>query len=66
MNIIMIFPAIVCVRIALPLDQVLLLLPSAVMLLVQNGLDLVFLLSIDDIWGRFKVIGPMFGGFLVW
>jgi hypothetical protein len=61
----MIFPAIVCIGVALPLDQVLLLLPSAVISLVQNGLDFVFLLSIDDVWGRFKVIGPMFGGFSV-
>jgi hypothetical protein len=61
----MIFPAIVCVGVALPLDQVLLLLPSAVIWLVQNGLDFVFLLSIDDVWGRFKVICPVFGGFSV-
>jgi hypothetical protein len=61
----MILPAIVCVGVALPLDQVLLLLPSAVISLVQNGLDFVFLLSINDVWGRFKVIGPMLGGFLV-
>jgi hypothetical protein len=61
----MILPAIVCVRVALPLDQVLLLLPSAVISLVQNGLDFVFLLSIDDVWGRFKVIRPVFRGFSV-
>jgi hypothetical protein len=65
MNVVMILPAIVCVGVALPFDQVLLLLPPAVISLVQNGLDFVFLLSIDDVWGRFKVIGPMLRGFSV-
>jgi hypothetical protein len=61
----MILPTVVCVGVPFPFDQILLLLPSAVISLVQNGLNFIFLLSVDDVWGWFKVIGSVFGGFLV-
>jgi hypothetical protein len=66
MDVIMVFPAIVCSGVAFPFDQILLFLPSAMILLIQNCLDLILFLSIDDVWGRFEIICPMFRGFLVW
>jgi hypothetical protein len=64
-NVVMILPAAVCIGVALPFDQVLLLSPPAVISLVQNGLDLIFLLSINDIWGRLKKVCAVFRGFSV-
>jgi hypothetical protein len=65
MDIIMVLPAVVCGGVPLPFDQILLLLPSAMILLVQNCLNLILLLSINDVWGRFEIIRAMFRGFLI-
>jgi hypothetical protein len=66
MNVIVVLSAVVHRGVTLSLDQVLFLLPSAIILLVQNLFDLILLLFINDIWGRFEVIGPMFRSFTIW
>ena len=53
------FPGVIRLRIALPLDQVLELAPSAMEAMVSNGLDFVLLFSIYYVRGRFRKIDPM-------
>ena len=53
------FPGVVCFWVALPLYQVLELVPSAIEVMVSNGLDLIFLFFVHYVRGRFHKIDPM-------
>ena len=60
-----VFPGVVSLGISLPLDQVLESSPSPKVAVVSDGLDLVFLFSVDDVWGRSREIGSVLFRFLV-
>ena len=53
------FPGVVCFWVALPFDQVLELVPSAMEAMVSNGLDFILLFSVHYVRGRFRKIDPM-------
>jgi len=57
------FPRVITVWVSFPLDQVLelTLLPKEAV--IYNGLNLVFRVFIDEIWGWSRIIGAMSGGF---
>ena len=46
------FPGVVGRGISLPLDEVLKISPSSEITMIDDGLDLVLLFSINDVWGR--------------
>ena len=48
----LVFPGVVSGGIALPLDKVLEVSPFPKVAMIDDGLDLVFLFSINDVWGR--------------
>jgi hypothetical protein len=54
------FPSVIGLGVALPFDQVLQLAPSSVITVVSNGLDFVFLLVVDYFGGGFCKVGPVF------
>ena len=57
------FPGIVSRGISLPLDEVLKVSPLPKIAMINDGLDLVFLFSINDVWGRAWKIVPILAGF---
>jgi hypothetical protein len=59
------FPGVICCRVALPPDQVLQLVPLAKEAMPHDGLNLIFCLALDQLWGRWIVIGPVFQGFMI-
>ena len=54
-----IFPGIVSLGVSLPLDQVLESSPSPEVAMISDGLDFIFFLSVDDVWGRSREIGSV-------
>ena len=48
----MMFPGIVCRGISLPLDEILKVSSFPEISVIDDGLDLIFFLSINDVWGR--------------
>jgi hypothetical protein len=59
------FPGVVCCGVAFPPDQVLQLAPLAEETVSHDGLDFIFCLALDHLWGRWIVIGSMFWGFMI-
>jgi hypothetical protein len=59
------FPCIVRFRIALPLNEVVELFVSSTVALISDGLDLVFGLAFDDIWGRSCEVFTVLSRFLI-
>ena len=57
------FPRIVSCGIPFPLDKVLEITSSPEVVMIDDGLDLEFLFSINDIWGRFRKVVSVLGGF---
>jgi hypothetical protein len=53
------FPRVVCVWISLPLEEILQGLPSSVQAVINNGLDLVLVFTLDQFGGWLDVIGAM-------
>ena len=60
-----ILPGVVSFGISLPLDQVLESSPSPKVAMVPDGLDFIFLFSVDDVWGRPREIGSVLFRLLV-
>ena len=58
-----IFPRIVSRGIPFPFDKVLKVSPPSDMAMIDDGLDFVFLLSINDVWGRTWKIVSVLAGF---
>ena len=58
-------PGIVSLGISLPLDQVLKSSPFPKVAVISDGLDFIFLLSVDDVWGRSREVGSILFRFLV-
>ena len=61
----MILPGIVSLGVSLPFDQVLESSPSPKVAVVPNGLDFIFLFSVDDVWGRSREVGAVLSRFLI-
>ena len=59
----LVFPGVVSCGISLPLDEVLKVSPLSKITVVDDGLDLVFLISINDIWGRTRKIVSILANF---
>ena len=60
-----ILPGIVSLRVSLPLDQVLKSSPLPKVAMIPDGLDFIFLFSIDDVWGRSREVGSVLFRFLI-
>ena len=60
-----IFPGIVSLGVSFPFDQVLESSPSPKVAMVSDGLDFIFFLSIDDVWGRSREVGSVLFRFLI-
>ena len=58
------FPGVVSRGISLPLDKVLKVSSLSEITMISDGLDLVFFLSIDDVWGRTWKIVSVLASFL--
>ena len=58
------FPQIVSCGIPFPLDEVLEITSPPKVAMIDDGLNLTFLFSINDIWGRFRKVVSVLGGFL--
>ena len=56
-------PRIVCRGITLPLDKVLEITLPPEVAMIDDGLDLEFFLSINEVWGRFREVVPVLSGF---
>ena len=61
----MVFPRIVGLGVSFPLDQVLESSPFPKVAVISDGLDFVFLFSINDVWGRSREVGPVLFRLLV-
>ena len=59
----LVFPGVVSRGISLPLDEVLKVSPLSKIAMVDNGLDFVFFLSINDVWGRTREVVPVLVSF---
>ena len=59
----LVFPGVVSRGISLPLDKILKVSPLPKIAVVDDGLDLVFFLSINDVWGRTREIVPVLASF---
>ena len=57
------FPRVVSRGISLPLDKILEVSPLPKIAMVDDGLDLVFLLPINDVWGRTREIVSVLASF---
>ena len=57
------FPGVVSRGISLPFDEILKVSPLSKIAMVDNGLDFVFFLSINDVWGRTREIVPVLVSF---
>ena len=60
-----VFPSIVGLGVTFPLDQVLESSPSPKMAMIPDGLDFIFLFSVDDVWGRPREIDSVLFRFLI-
>ena len=61
-----IFPGVVSLGISLPFDQVLKSSPSPKPAVISDGLDFVFLFSVDDVWGWSWEVGSVLFHFSIW
>jgi len=52
--------------VSFPLDEVLYLTLTPKHAVIENGLDLVFLFSIDQVRGWFDEVWPISGSFVIW
>ena len=59
----LVLPGVVSRGISLPLDEILKVSPVPKIAMVDNGLDFVFLLSINDVWGRTREIVSILASF---
>ena len=58
----LVFPGVVSGGISFPFDQVLEASPLPKVTMIDDGLDLVFLFSINDVWGRtWKIVSVLTG-----
>ena len=56
----LVFPGVVSGGISLPFDEVLEVSPSPEVTMINDGLDFIFLLSINDVWGRtWKIVSVL-------
>ena len=60
-----VFPGIVGLGVALPLDQVLESPPFPEVAMIPDGLDLIFFFPVDDVWGRSREVGSVLFRFFV-
>ena len=60
-----VFPGVIGLGVSLPLDQVLESSPFPKVAVVPDGLDFVFFLSVDDVWGRSREVGSVLFCFMV-
>ena len=58
--------AIVCSRVALPFDQILLLFPLPICVLTQNLLHFIFFFTLNHIRWRFQEVCSVFTCFMIW
>ena len=61
-NVSLMLPGIVSRGISLPLNEILKVSPSSKILMINDGLDLEFFLSINDVWGRSREVGSVLIG----
>ena len=59
----LVFPGVVSRGISLPFDEVLKVSPLSKISMIDDGLDLIFLFSINDVWGRTREIVPILTSF---
>ena len=59
------FPRVVRIGVTFPFDQVLKPSVSSVIAVIRNSLHFKLLFSVDEVWGRPRVVGPMLVGFLI-
>ena len=64
-HIAVILPGIVGFGVSFPFDQILEDSPFPEMAMIPDGLDFIFFLSIDDVWGRSREVGSVLFRFLV-
>ena len=60
-----ILPGIVRLWVSFPFDQVLKSSPFPKVAMISDGLDFIFLFSVDDVWGRSREVGSVLFRFLV-
>ena len=60
-----VFPGVISLWVSLPFDQILKRPPFPEVAMVPDGLDFVFLFSVDDVWGRSREVGSVLFRFLV-
>ena len=61
--ILMAFPGVISIRVPLPFHKILEIMASSKMAMIDDGLDLEFLFSINDVWGWSREVVPVLGGF---
>ena len=64
-DIAVVFPGVIGFGVSFPFDQILKSSPSPKVAMIPDGLDFVFLFSVDDIWGRSREVGSVLFRFLV-
>ena len=64
--ILMVFPGVVSCGISLPLDEILKVSAPSKIAMIDDGLDLIFLFSINDVWGRTREIVSILASFPEW
>jgi hypothetical protein len=60
------FPRVVCVWISLPFEEVLQGFCSPVETVINNGLDLILVFTLDQFGGWLDVIGSVLWSFVIW
>ena len=60
-----ILPGVVSFGVSLPFDQILESSPFPKVAMISDGLDFIFLFSVDDVWGRPREIGSVLFRFSV-
>ena len=59
------FPCVVCMWVPFPFEEILQGLPLPIEMVINNGLDFVFVFPLDQFGGWFDVIGSVLRGFVV-
>ena len=60
-----ILPGVVSLWVSLPFDQILKSSPFPKVAMISDGLDFIFLFSVDDVWGRSREVGSVLFCFLI-